>query len=99
MEYQEACKDGYEFWAYRLSGNNLIVSINGNKTHIYTDEEVFEIKDYDLEDVDDWIPLPKCPDYLPKTTYQNHKFFKDKYRKLRKEELDNKINKLEEDIK
>lgn len=97
MKIEDAYKIGFEGWAFRLSGDNILAA-NIAHTNIYTDERSFEIKNYSSDKTDDWIPLPEYPEYLPKDMKQNHNWFRAKYRKFREEELNIKVNILKKKI-
>jgi hypothetical protein len=89
MEYKKACKTGSDGWALRISGDNIIVT-NMTNSYIYTDEETLKLsKNCRPSSVDSWMPLPKFPNYIPLD--QNHKFFKEMYKKFRNKELERKI--------
>ena len=96
MKFQDALKTGDEGWAFRLSGDNLVVA-QPKYAFIYTSEEHFKIQDYRPDNNKDWMPLPKCPKYIPGD--QNHKWYRAVYRKFRVEELNDRIGDLEKIIK
>ena len=80
MTFKDACKIGFNKWAYRLSNDDLLfASSTGKKVFLYNGVEKFSCVNYNKYLFRDWIPCKQHPNYIPEE--QKMKWYRDFYKK------------------